>query len=175
LFIEVNRIPPEGLQIDRSLKLDPIVLGGGDSAPVARARLSGIFRRSRSEVLFKGTVEAAVSLPCSRCAVPVTLPVSGVCHRVYRPGPMGRPASEREIDEEDLAMTPYDGVRIDLTEIAQEQIYLMIPLKPLCQASCAGLCPRCGANRNLAPCGCSEDLGTPDPLTLKIPLKLPTD
>jgi DUF177 domain-containing protein len=174
LFIEVNRIPPEGLRIDRSLNLEPIVLGGDVSAPVGPTRLSGLFRRARRDVVFRGTVEASVSLMCSRCTAPFALSVSGSCHRVYRPGPVGRPvASDREIDEEDLAVTPYDGERIDLSEIAQEQIYLMIPLKPLCRDACAGLCPRCGANRNLAPCGCPDPAGA-DPLTLKLPLKPPT-
>ena len=157
MFIEVNRIPPEGLEIDRALELQPIALGGGDSAPVEKVRLTGSFRRSRGDVVFRGTVEASLSLICSRCAAPMALPVSGGCHRIYRMGALGRPASEREIDEEDLALTPFDGVRIDLAEMAREQIYLLLPLKPLCRESCAGLCARCGANRNLGPCGCPPE------------------
>lgn len=163
MFIEVNRIPAEGLEIDRALELQPIALSG-DSAPVEKVRLAGSFRRSRGEVVFRGTVEATVSLVCSRCAVPVTLPLSGSCHRIYRKGPIGRPASEREIDEEDLAVTPFDGFRIDLAETAREEIYLLVPLKPLCGESCAGLCPRCGANRNLVSCECARDAsGGPTP------------
>ena len=156
MFIEVNRIPPEGLEIDRALELQPIALSG-DSAPVEKVRLAGSFRRSRGEVVFRGIIEATVSLVCSRCMAPVTLPVSGSCHRIYRKGPIGRSASEREIDEEDQALTPFDGFRIDLAETAREQIYLLVPLKPLCRESCAGLCPRCGANRNLVSCGCAGD------------------
>ncbi len=154
MFIEVNRIPPEGLEIDRALELQPIVLGG-DSTPVDGVRLAGSFRRSRGDVVFRGTVEAVLSLVCSRCAAPVTLSVSGSCHRIFRKGPIGRPASERELDEEDLALTPFDGFRIDLVETAREEIYLLVPLKPLCRESCAGLCPRCGANRNQVACECS--------------------
>jgi uncharacterized protein len=82
---------------------------------------------------------------------------------------MPLPTSEGEIEEEDLALTPFDGFHIDLPEIAREQIYLLLPLKPLCREMCAGLCPRCGANRNLETCGCSEDLQGGDPLTLKMP------
>jgi uncharacterized protein len=155
LFIEVNRIPPEGLEIDRALALQPVPLGG-ESAPVEKVRLTGSFRRSRGDVVFRGFVEATLSLACSRCATAVMLAVSGDCHRIYRAGPVGRPASEREIEEEDLALTPFDGVRIDLAEIAREQIYLLTPLKPLCRESCAGLCPRCGANRNTVSCGCAQ-------------------
>ncbi len=169
MFIEVNRIPPDGFEIDRTLELEPIPLGG-DSAPVEKVRLSGGFRRARGDVVFRGRVEAVLTLVCSRCAAPVQMPVSEACYRVFRPGILGRPASEGEADEEELALTSFDGVRIDLKELAREQIYLLVPLKPLCRESCAGLCPRCGANRNLEACGCAETFDGAEHLTLKIPL-----
>jgi uncharacterized protein len=163
LCIEVNRIPPEGLEIDRALELQPIALRG-DTAPVERVRLAGTFRRSRGDVVFRGSIEASVSLVCSRCASPVTVPVSGSCHRIYRKGPVGQPTSEGEIDEADLALTSFDGLRIDLAETAREEIYLLVPLKPLCGESCAGLCSRCGADRNLVSCDCFRNApGEPTP------------
>ena len=33
---------------------------------------------------------------------------------------------------------------------------LALPVQPLCREACAGLCPRCGADRNTAPCACSK-------------------
>jgi uncharacterized protein len=168
LFIEVNRIPRDGLAIDRALELQPLAPEDGP-VPVSNVRIAGQFLRSRNEVVFRGKVEAVLSLLCSRCAAPTEVGVSGDCHRVFRSGPMPLPTSEGEIEEEDLALTPFDGFHIDLPEIAREQIYLLLPLKPLCRETCAGLCPRCGANRNLEPCGCSEDLQGGDPLTLKMP------
>jgi uncharacterized protein len=30
-------------------------------------------------------------------------------------------------------------------------------LKPLCRPDCKGLCPRCGSDRNAAPCDCREE------------------
>jgi uncharacterized protein len=38
---------------------------------------------------------------------------------------------------------------------------LALPMKPLCRADCQGLCPACGANRNVAPCTCAPK--PPDP------------
>jgi len=168
LFIEVNRIPPEGLEVAQALELEPLTLGGAP-APLERVRLSGWFRRSRAEVDFRGSVVAVIDLICSRCTAPLSLEVAGDCFRVYRAGRAAQPVSEGDLDEEDLALTPYDGFRIDLDEIAREQIYLLLPLKPLCTESCEGLCPHCGSDRNLAPCGCPEELEGKDLLTLKIP------
>jgi uncharacterized protein len=43
--------------------------------------------------------------------------------------------------------------------MVREQLFLTIPMKRLCREDCGGLCPSCGANRNLTPCECTaEDL-----------------
>ena len=34
---------------------------------------------------------------------------------------------------------------------------LMVPLKPLCQEDCRGLCPICGANLNRETCSCQAE------------------
>ena len=36
-------------------------------------------------------------------------------------------------------------------------LLLEVPLVPLCDDDCKGLCPQCGANLNEGPCGCSRD------------------
>jgi uncharacterized metal-binding protein YceD (DUF177 family) len=167
LFIVVNRIPSEGLEIDRALKLPDVDLQEG-RFPVERARIVGSFQRSGNEVVFRGTVEAGLQLVCSRCATPTSVEVSGECYRVFRVGSAFTPDSEGEADDDSLALTPFDGSHIDLAEIAREQVYLLLPLKPLCKESCAGLCPRCGSNRNMESCGCSENLPGGDSLTLKL-------
>jgi uncharacterized protein len=48
----------------------------------------------------------------------------------------------------------YRGDELDLTEVTKEQVLLGLPMKPLCSESCKGLCPACGADLNLGPCGC---------------------
>ena len=38
----------------------------------------------------------------------------------------------------------------------REQLYLALPMKPLCREDCRGLCAECGANLNLTTCGCAR-------------------
>jgi uncharacterized protein len=170
LFIEVNKIPAEGLEVDQLLALPPILQSNGESVPLEGARLGGTLQRRNSDVEFRGRVEAVASLVCSRCLLPFKLNVEGACHRIFRPGVLGQPESEHELVEEDLALTPFDGTRIDLIEMAQEQMYLAVPLKPLCKESCRGICPRCGVDRNTTSCNCPEDLSDLSPLTSKLTL-----
>ena len=56
--------------------------------------------------------------------------------------------AEREVEEDDLATSYYRDDQIDLNELMREQFYLALPMKPLCQDDCQGLCPQCGTNLN---------------------------
>jgi uncharacterized protein len=50
---------------------------------------------------------------------------------------------------------------LDLTEATRQYIETEIPLQPLCQEGCHGLCPRCGANLNREECACALDAVDP--------------
>jgi uncharacterized protein len=52
---------------------------------------------------------------------------------------------------------PIVGDQLDLEPMARETVLLDLPADPLCSAACAGLCPTCGADRNVAPCECVEE------------------
>ena len=53
-----------------------------------------------------------------------------------------------------------EGSEIDLDEILSTCLILDMETKFLCSEDCKGLCPRCGKNLNLGPCGCRKE---PDP------------
>jgi uncharacterized protein len=58
--------------------------------------------------------------------------------------------------EEAVGIAEYRDDKIDLTEVVREQLYLALPMKPLCREDCKGLCPVCGVNRNRETCTCQE-------------------
>jgi uncharacterized protein len=43
-----------------------------------------------------------------------------------------------------------------LDDLVKEEILLALPGHVLCSESCKGICPLCGADRNLADCGCES-------------------
>ena len=47
---------------------------------------------------------------------------------------------------------------IDIFPAVQRNLFLNIPMKPLCAADCAGLCPRCGKNLNEGGCDCKGEI-----------------
>ena len=54
------------------------------------------------------------------------------------------------------------GDQLDLTSMVRELALLDAPQSPLCQPDCAGLCPICGIDLNVASCDCvAPVLGSP--------------
>ena len=45
--------------------------------------------------------------------------------------------------------------RLDMDDVALNDVLLEMPTKTLCSEDCKGLCPVCGADLNTADCGCA--------------------
>jgi uncharacterized protein len=73
------------------------------------------------------------------------------------PGPQ---PVEDSSDADDTVFRAPEG-QADLREIATEQIYLGLPMKPVCRKDCKGLCPACGAHRDAGECGCLQEFEDP--------------
>jgi uncharacterized protein len=43
---------------------------------------------------------------------------------------------------------------IDALEEVRQTLVLSVPTQPYCRPDCRGLCPQCGADLNVKPCGC---------------------
>jgi DUF177 domain-containing protein len=100
-----------------------------------------------------GTLSTILELVCSRCVEPFALPVNTSFDLRYLPQSENT-GDEREVEEDDLTEAFYKDDAIDLGQLIEEQLYLALPMKPLCQAECKGLCPNCGTNLNVETCDC---------------------
>ena len=112
------------------------------------------FRRSGSTLLFNGQVKGVVEGHCSRCLEPFRI-------KVERSVELSLVSSfeqrgEIKLKPEDLDLGFYSGDEIDLGDLAQSEIILQLPIRPLCKEECLGLCCHCGGNRNLGLCRCAS-------------------
>jgi uncharacterized protein len=104
-----------------------------------------------------GTVTFTADLSCSRCAEPYPFANPSAFHVRFRPRPEASAEEEVEITEEgELDVEFYSEPVIPLRDLALEQVQLSIPMKPLCDENCLGLCPTCGVNRTREKCSCDE-------------------
>ena len=62
---------------------------------------------------------------------------------------------ERSLTESELIL-PEDG-QIDFAELLRDYALLEVPISPICQPDCQGLCIECGQNLNEKDCGHSQD------------------
>ncbi len=113
------------------------------------------------EYIVDGSSTFSTALSCSRCAEAYPFAPSSTFHVRFRPRPETSVEDEEvEItEEEELDVEYYSEREMPLRDFAIEQIQLSIPMKPLCDDKCLGLCPQCGVNRNREGCSCEVSTG----------------
>jgi uncharacterized protein len=123
---------------------------------VAPVDLTFEVHKDKDKFRLVGRVKTELELPCSRCLEPYRMPIDTPFELRYLPATDASSETEREIEEEDLETSYYRDDQIDLNELLREQFYLALPMKPLCQEGCKGLCPQCGTNLNTGTCDCAD-------------------
>lgn len=76
------------------------------------------------------------------------------------------PTEYEAVQDEEEPIPLLDEDVIDLSELVRQLIAVEVPLRPLCKAECAGLCPECGTDLNGQQCGCAP--GAVDPRWAKL-------
>jgi uncharacterized protein len=152
MFIDINTIGSDGLTFERSVPLHGLEGPSREKIPDVAAHLAGRIKPAPGGAELTAELKATVPLTCSRCLETFDWDVdTDFTWRVVRNAP---PAPKPD-DEASILVAP-EG-RIGLEDLATEQVYLNLPLKPICTPGCRGLCPTCGTNRNLNPCACVTD------------------
>jgi uncharacterized protein len=134
---------------------------------LAPVELDFDIHKDHDKFRLEGTTRTELELPCSRCLEPFRMPVDASFDLRYLPASELSSEGERETQDEDLDIGYYRDDQIDLNELLREQFYLALPMKPLCQEDCQGLCPQCGTNLNTSTCACEPDSVDPRLAALK--------
>jgi uncharacterized protein len=134
---------------------------------VAPVDLAFEIHKDKEKFRLVGRVRTELELGCSRCLEPFRMPVEAPFDLRYLPVAEAAAEGEREVAAEDLETSYYRDDQIDLNELLREQFYLALPMKPLCEEQCRGLCPQCGTNLNTAACDCAPAWEDPRLAALK--------
>lgn len=145
--IIISEIPDEGLDLD----LQETVKFEDSLSPVqTHLRVTKV----STEVVVSGNIEADVELHCSRCLKDfrsmLTIPFEAIYHPLEH---LRDDKHELKVDELDMGF--YSQDELDLLDLIKEQIMLNLPMKPLCNNLCKGICLQCGADLNAGTCSCS--------------------
>jgi uncharacterized protein len=165
-------IPPEGRKISLD-QLYPFGLQGPQGGADQEVRLASapeghlFLQRTSQGIEVRGDIRAAIALPCARCLKECIVPIVSEFKEYFILQRYAPAEQDKELvhDDLDISFLPEEG--IELRDIVEEQIWLNIPMKPLCHDGCKGLCTVCGADLNSGECGCDRHVGDPRFAVLK--------
>jgi uncharacterized protein len=168
--ILLKDIPDQGLDIayeEEPRLLDLVAENVGFEEKIAiRGRLS----KAEETVSLSGWLTARLILACSRCAKDFTFPLYLELATQFLPlvqASTAKPGEGPQDIEEDY-LHFYRGQSVLLDDFIREEVILAIPMQPLCDPNCKGLCSRCGQDLNIAACSCpQEEAASPMSRTVK--------
>ncbi|MBI4614940.1 MAG: DUF177 domain-containing protein [Planctomycetes bacterium] len=153
--VPVKNIPPGGRDLSDEVPFADLGIEGADwvaQGPVyVRARAT----KSHEEVTVRGRLAVELQVECCRCLSPCVHEVSSDFEVYFEPCPEPLAPDEPLPPGPSLGMEYYTGHVVDLTSTLRDALVLAVPSRLLCRPDCAGLCPRCGADRNEGPCRCT--------------------
>jgi uncharacterized metal-binding protein YceD (DUF177 family) len=159
------------------LQLLPALRSRTASARISLARVDEV-------IVTQGLIDTQVQLICSRCGTAFAHTIhakfrslyardpelAGVAHLGRSPGAHKNSPLKRfgfnsgtsrpfhltidDSEESDISFLPNDY--LELVDVFKEQLSLALPIQPLCNEDCKGVCAHCGSDLNQATCSCER-------------------
>lgn len=140
-----------GKSLPFALTLDLRDLEFGGRYPIREpVEAEGVVRNRADVVSLELEARTVLDARCDRCgkAFPLEKAVEYRCVL----------AEEAQSDESgDTDIVLLDNGQVDAEDLARTAFILAMDTKTLCSPDCKGLCPRCGADLNEGPCGCTKE------------------
>jgi len=148
MLLDLSRIKGPHEHFEQVYPAEAFAADREDFRVAAPVSLAFEIFKDKSHYRLAGRTQTTIELPCSRCLEPIAVDVDAPFDLRYQPhtaaAGTGKHDPEREIEEDDFATAFYEHDEIDLGQLMREQLYLAVPMKPLCDGACRGLCPVCG-------------------------------
>ena len=157
--IAVNQITESPKEISFSEKTDELnrinTEGKGNNFRFPPSLDVGlVYYRSGRDIFFQGWFGGTIEGSCSRCLKTYSFPMTINFDFVLTPEPL--PAKSKGLNQDEMGLSFYSAEEINLSPYIQEQLLLALPMRPLCDERCLGLCAGCGANLNSDICQCES-------------------
>lgn len=152
LSFDRSSLATKAARVDGKLASDDPVWLPDDLRPVDGLIVAGRLSSAGEDRFYlSGRMTGEVEQECRRCLTPTRVRVDEELHLLFAD------ATDEESDESDEYMLEPRATTVDLRPALREEWLLAAPGLALCRGDCKGLCPRCGADLNLGPCGCTPE------------------
>ena len=110
-----------------------------------------VIDKRRINYYLKIIVETSSDLECDRCLEKFSKQIKSTFSLIYTEDT----EFENLDSNEEMRYFPKNTDEISVDDDIRQNIVLEIPMKILCKEDCAGVCPKCGLNKNKEQCTCS--------------------
>jgi uncharacterized protein len=156
MLFKIKDIGDDGLEVDLPVTttwLEEQCPDMGAKPGVGGVLMRGVLEKSGDDVLFRGDLRGALETTCSRCLesarVDLDIPLAVSFVEKDQDG-------DEDEEDDDGDVVYFEGGEIDLGAELRDELLLAMPINPMCQEGCQGLCAVCGGNRNQTPCDCED-------------------
>ena len=142
---EFGRRPGAMRQFDRDVPAEPLIGGAGSTLDgLYTAEGADLLLDLRLEsvvegVLATGRVSGSLVADCVRCLDPVEVEVDADFQELFY-----YDLEDLTLEEREEAVSVVEDM-LDTEALVRDAVMLELPLQPLCEPNCPGLCPECGA------------------------------
>ena len=116
-----------------------------------------LIRLDRS-VWARATIQTQADTVCSRCLGSFRQTVTASVNEQFCFA-ASTDFHDFEADAGEPLLSIGDDHMLDLEEVVRQAVIVNLPLKPLCQPSCQGICPGCGTNLMSGACSREAERG----------------
>ena len=113
--------------------------------------------KTNKSIWVSARLTSNVDCECGRCLTLFSQPIRMGLEEEFFPvlNPVSG-AREKPLSDDGEYLYIDENHTLDLSGTLREYASMVVPMKPLCKPECAGLCQKCGANRNESSCGCDD-------------------
>lgn len=133
--------PGSSRRVVLEVELDELETDLARVPPDAPLRVELLLEGIAEGIFATGPISGRMELSCARCLTPLSRDFRVEVAELFSPDP----------DEETYALAEET---LDLEPMVRDAVVLAMPFSPLCRPDCAGLCERCGGDRNRGECSC---------------------
>lgn len=145
--VHIDKIGPEGFEIDTRLEsqwlAEMMLEAKAPFEPAGDGRLVVRLDRVGDDVVHaRGRVTVSLSAPCGRCLESLRYDINVPIEVALFPhGSEPVSGADGELDADDLGVSTYEHKEVDLTGIVRDEIFLEMPMNPVCAFAEARACP----------------------------------
>lgn len=170
LSFDIRLLESTAVHVDDDLPADDPIWNDEDLRPHDAVHVTGrLSTAGEGRFYFSGQLQGSFSSTCRRCLTPVTAAVNEETHLIFADGHDAE--DDDDSNDPDVYVLDPRAPLLDLRPAVREQWILGAPAWHLCRDDCQGICPTCGADRNIpGACNCApatdprwDALGTAHP------------